>query len=399
MRIDSCTARAISDSRGRPTIEVELTSGAFSSRDSVPSGKSTGSHEETERRDPDGGVAGEIANENSEIAGAIVGRDFASPGEVDAFLIALDGTPNKSRLGANEILSVSLASHRLFALTAGIPLWKYISKITGYEPKAPALFANVMNGGVHAKMRLPFQEYMVVAGAPTARESFAALEVLFKKLEEELVREVGVSVPMGDEGGYSPTFDTLEKPFAILSKLIAGNPHFSLAIDVAASEFFKDPEYHLLNEAYSREELLSVYQGLAERFPLRSIEDPFAEDDEEGFRAITASLGSSCRIVGDDLTVTDPERIAHAAGEKLANAVIVKPNQIGTVTETFAAIKAARAAGWGVIVSHRSGETMDTFIADLAYGVGADGLKAGGLAQPERIEKYARLAQIELENA
>ncbi len=400
MRIDSCRAHEILDSRGRPTIEVELTSGTRAATAGVPSGKSTGSHEAKELRDADGkGEVRAVAEVNGEIARLLLSREWSSPDEIDAALIALDGTLGKSRLGSNSILGASMAAVRLFAFAEGVPLWNYISIRSGYEPHAPPLFANVMNGGVHAKMRLPFQEYMVVAAAPPAGESFAELQRLFGNLKTELERETGADVPMGDEGGYSPTFSTLEKPFAILSKLIAGNVHFSLAIDAAASELFADTEYHLLGKAYSREELLGVYEELARRFPLKSIEDPFAEGDEEGFRAITAALGNSIRIVGDDLTVTDPDRIARAARLRMANAVIIKPNQIGTVTETLAAIKAARAAGWSIIVSHRSGETLDTFIADLAYGVGADGIKAGGLAQRERIEKYARLVAIEREAA
>jgi len=400
MRIDSCTAREILDSRGRPTIEVELKSGALSATAGVPSGKSTGSHEAKELRDEGGkGILRAVAAVNGEIAALLSSCDWESLQDIDAALIALDGTSDKHRLGSNSILGTSMAALRLFALEQGVPLWKYISIQTGYEPKAPHLFTNVINGGVHADMRLPFQEYMVVAAAPTVKESFAELKKLFDILKTELERETGSPVPMGDEGGYSPTFDTLEKPFAILSKLSAGKPHLSLAIDAAASELFTEVEYHLIGEGYSREELLGVYTGLAKRFPLKSIEDPFAEGDEEGFRAITAALGESHLIVGDDLTVTDPARIARAATERLANAVIVKPNQIGTVTETFAAVKAARAAGWKVIVSHRSGETLDSFISDLAYGIGADGIKAGGLAQQERVEKYLRLIEIEAEAA
>lgn len=400
MRIDSCTASAISDSRGRPTIEVELVSGSLSLRAGVPSGKSTGSHEAKELRDEDGdGVSRALAVVNGEVAALLLSREWESFQDIDAALIALDGTADKSRLGSNSILGTSMAAVRLFASAESVPLWKYIAAESGYVPHAPALFANVMNGGVHAKMRLPFQEYMIVAKAPTANESFVELKELFETLKTELEQETGTDVPMGDEGGYSPVFDSLEKPFEILSKLVAGNQYFSLAIDAAASELFKEGTYTLIGKSYSRDELLGVYESLTKKFPLRSIEDPFAEDDTEGFKNITKALGVTHRIVGDDLTVTNPVRIADAARKQLANAVIIKPNQIGTVTETLEAVHTARAAGWGIIVSHRSGETLDTFISDFAYGIGADGIKAGGLAQRERLEKYLRLVEIETKPA
>ncbi len=396
MNIDSCFARETVDSRERPTVEVELGHSEMIALAGVPSGKSTGSHEARELRDEDGrGVTRAIAAVDGEISSMLVGREWSSPEEIDAALIALDGTPDKGRLGSNSMLGVSMAAWRLFAMEEGVELWRYLANKTGYTPRMPRIFSNVINGGVHANMRLPFQEYMLIAAADTVRESFDELYKLFTDLRHTLEQETRAMVPMGDEGGYSPTFDTIDKPFEILSGLIKGHPHFSLAIDAAASELFENGAYHILGKTYSRDELLVVYRGLAARYPLESIEDPFAEDDTQGFAAITEALGGTRLIVGDDLTVTNKTRIQSAIEAKLANALLVKPNQIGTISETLEAIRLAREARWEIIVSHRSGETKDTFIADLAYGIGAYGLKAGGLTQQERLEKYERLIEIE----
>ena len=439
MHIISCKATEIKDTRGRPTVKVELVAriaedvggllplpgrervgvmvAEVCATASVPSGKSTGSHEARELRDADGnGVSQALELLNGEVSTLSCSREFATLHELDEALLSLDGTPNKSRLGSNGILAVSIAAARLFAKERGVPLWKYLAEESGSTPAAPRLFANVINGGAHADFRLPFQEYMVVCGGEeqTVEESFVALSSLYEELREVLLFEVQhqdphlnplpegeeATLPMGDEGGYSPTFSTIEKPFEILAKLIKGKPALSLAIDAAASELLASGEketYKLLDRTYSRTELLALYEHLAQTFPLASIEDPFAEDDREGFRAINASLGARTTIVGDDLTVTNPTRIAAAAQEKLANAVIIKPNQIGSVTETLAAVSKACENGWKIIVSHRSGETDDTFIADLAYGLGTHGIKAGGLAQKERLEKYHRLLEIERE--
>ena len=436
MHIISCKATEIKDTRGRPTVKVKvaarITEGVgglppLPGREkagvrvvevraiaSVPSGKSTGSHEAKELRDADGnGVSRALELLNGEVSALIYSREFSTLRELDEALLVLDGTPDKSRLGSNGILAVSIAAARLFAKERGVPLWKYLAEESNSTPTAPRLFANVINGGAHADFRLPFQEYMVVCGGEgqEVEQSFSALSELYKELRGVLAHECGEEVSMGDEGGYSPTFSTIEKPFEILAKLIEGKPGLSLAIDAAASELLVPGEketYKLLDRTYSRIDLLALYANLTQAFPLASIEDPFAEDDREGFRNITAqftkvkpmsNIGFTFvnLIVADDLTVTNPARIAAAAQEKLANAVIVKPNQIGSVTETLAAVRVARENGWKIIVSHRSGETNDTFIADLAYGLGAHGIKAGGLAQKERLEKYHRLLEIERE--
>lgn len=398
MRIDTLHAQAIPDTRGRPTVETTLSAGAFSATASVPSGKSTGSHEAVELD-----ATRAIENVNGELASALTGRDFASPDELDAFLIDLDGTPEKSRLGANAILSVSIAAERLFALEKGMPLWKAIANRlpaqagAGTTPSAPRLFVNVMNGGVHAlpaqagDFKLPFQEYMLVVGGKTSTALPVAHEA-FVKLGERLG-----NVPMGDEGGYAPTFKTLEQPFEILAELVKEFPGTSIAIDAAASEFFKDGAYQLLGKSYSADELMGVYQGLASLYPIHSIEDPFDEESADDFTRFTATLGDKILIIGDDLTCTNPWRIAEAAAQKEINAVLIKPNQIGTVKEAIEAVQATYAAGWKAIASHRSGETNDTFISDFAYGIGAYGIKAGGLGQRERLEKYDRLLAIERE--
>lgn len=389
MRIDRLEAKSILDTRGKPTIETTISANTFSATASVPSGKSTGSHEACELRDTDGNVTSAIKNVNEEIAKAIVGRRFESPDELDAFLIQLDGTENKSRLGANAILSVSIAAMRLSAMLEGIPLWRAIAERAKTKSSAPRLFVNVMNGGVHADFKLPFQEYILVVEGKTS-EAFPVAQEIFVKLGEKLG-----PVPMGDEGGYAPTFDAIERPFEILSELIKEYPNVSIAIDAAASELFHDGSYKLLDKSYSPDELLALYENLVAHFPIHSIEDPFSENSGEDFAKLTAQLGEKILVVGDDLTVTNPARIKTAVENKEINAVLIKPNQIGTIKEALEAVKETYAAGFKAVASHRSGETMDTFIADFAYGVGAHGIKAGGLGQKERLEKYKRLLSIE----
>ena len=393
MRIDHVTARQILDTRGRPTIETTLSSGDLHATASVPSGKSTGEHEAVEKRDADDSVASEVANENGEIAEALATRDFETPDELDAFLIELDGTPNKSRLGANEILSVSIATQRLFALQGGVPLWKAIAQRGGFTATAPRLFVNVMNGGVHAGFKLPLQEYMLVVGGQTG-SALPIAQKAFSRLGELLLKS-SFNGEMGDEGGYAPTFDTLEKPFEILSELVKEFPGTKIAIDVAASQLFHDGAYHILGKEYSTDELARTYANLVGHFPVISIEDPFDEHATADFVRLTAAVNGRILIVGDDFTCTNPELIADAIQKKAINAVLIKPNQIGTVMEAIRAVQETHVAGFKAIASHRSGETDDTFIADFAYGIGAYGIKAGGLGQRERLEKYARLLAIE----
>jgi len=390
MRIDGVSAKSILDTRGRPTVETTLSTDTFSATVSVPSGKSTGSHEACELRDGDGGVSVAISNINGEIAKTIIGRSFDLPDELDSLLIKLDGTPNKSRLGANAILSVSIAAMRLSAMLEGTPLWNAVARRADTTPSAPRLYVNIMGGGAHADFRLPFQEYLLIIDGKTSAALPIAREI-FSKIGEQL----GAKIPMGDEGGYSPSFDTIEKPFEIFSELVKEFPNTSIAIDAAASELFHDGIYRLLEKSYSSKELLHLYENLVAQFPIHSIEDPFAENADDDFARLTAALGGKILIIGDDLTVTDPARIKDAANNKEINAVIIKPNQIGTVREAIEAVKETYAAGFKAVASHRSGETSDTFIADFAYGIGAHGLKAGGLGQRERLVKYERLLAIE----
>mgnify|MGYP001573307273 FL=1 len=387
MRIDKIAARTILDTRGRPTIETTLNARDLEAIASVPSGKSTGEREAVELD-----AVSAIENVTGEIAAVLGGRDFSSLDELDVLLIALDGTRDKSRLGANAILSVSIAAQRLFALQENIPLWKAVANRAETTPSAPRLFVNVMNGGVHAGFKLPFQEYMLVVDDRTS-VALAIAQKAFIKLGEIL----GQDTPMGDEGGYAPTFDTLERPFEILAELVEEFPDTSTAIDAAASQLFHDGAYKILNKSYSSEELTRVYENLIAHFPIHSIEDPFNENARDDFVRITATLGEKKLIIGDDLTCSNPKLISDAIKNKAVNAVIIKPNQIGTVSEAIESVKIAQSAGLKVIASHRSGETDDTFISDLAYGVGAYGIKAGGLGQKERLEKYSRLLAIERE--
>jgi enolase len=395
MKITSIQARSIFDSRGNPTIEVELGSGTLFAHASVPSGKSAGSKEAHEKRDADGGVEGVIKSITECIIPALIMRDFSYPDEIDAFVRELDGTPDKSNLGANALLAVSIAATKLFALAQGKRLWKYIADMNGFEPKFPRLYMNVLNGGAHADFHLPFQEYILVAeGRP--HEAYDRATMVFWELGQLLKETIG-NVSLGDEGGYMPKFGTIEKPFELLRTLVFPGDEISLAIDAAASEFYNDGAYRVLDKQYSTDELLRVYQDLVARFGLISIEDPFAENDKEGFKKMTATLGNRILVVGDDLTVTNPGILKSMIAEKAGNALIVKPNQIGTLQEVYDAVRCAHDAGWSIIASHRSGETGDSFIADLAVGIGAFGLKAGAPSQKERVAKYDRLLEIERE--
>ncbi len=394
MKITSVSATQVLDTREKPTVEVTLIAGEMVVHASVPSGKSTGSHEALELRDADGGMETAIANVEGEIAALITSREWSSADEIDTALIALDGTPNKSRLGANAVLGVSIAAQRLFAEAAGVPLWKAIAERGGFSAAAPRLYLNFMNGGEHADFRLPFQEYIFVVGGKTS-EAYAIAQDAFAKLGTVLKSNFNTEIPMGDEGGYSPKFDDIEKPFEMLAALVAEHSGTSIAIDAAANALRNDiGGYTLTGKDYTPDELRALYAGLIKKFPFHSIEDPFAETAMGDFAKLTAEAGEVI-IVGDDLTVTNPERIKTAREAKAITAVLIKPNQIGSVKEAIEAVQMTRAAGWAAICSHRSGETDDTFIADFAYGIGAHGIKAGGLGQKERREKYERLVEIE----
>ena len=396
MKITQVRADEIKDSRGAATIEVALVSADIEAKGAVPSGKSTGTKEALELRDPDGSVTTARKNVTETIATILMGQEWNSPEEIDRAIISLDGTKNKTRLGANALLGVSIAAHRLFAKARNIPLWKLIAESNKTTPKAPRLFMNVMNGGVHADFRLPFQEYMLIVAGKTARESYERAQVAFGKLGT-ILKDCCGKVPMGDEGGYSPLLSDVEGPFSHLSMLSYGLHDMSIGIDAAASEFFKKEQYIISGQAHSRAELLALYQTLIESYHVASIEDPFAEDDVLGFTELVQQVEGKALVIGDDLTVTNPELIKKFATSRSATGVIIKPNQIGTVTETCEAARVAREVGWDIVVSHRSGETLDTFVADLAFGLGAYGLKAGAPTQSVRRVKYERLLEAEEE--
>lgn len=398
MRIDQAIATEIRDSRGTPTVEVTLRSGDLSVRASVPSGKSTGAKEAHEKRDHDGkGVTDAIRGLRDLVFPRIEGERFAFPNDIDHLLLEVDGTSDKSHLGANAMLAVSIASTKLAAALSGLPLWKFIGTHSGATPSLPRLYMNVLNGGAHAQFHSPFQEYIIVAGGnEQIARAYEDVVRAFWKLGDVVKREVGV-VPLGDEGGYAPVCNTLDLPFKMIREVIEEKPDMAIAIDAAASEIFMDGYYTFGKESYDRKELLALYQSLVQKFGLVSIEDPFAEDDVEGFQEMTRLLGKDILVVGDDLTATNPNVVSAMADSRAANAMIVKPNQIGTLLEVYRAAGIAKNAGWELIASHRSGETEDTFIADLAVGLGCYGIKAGAPTQKERVAKYDRLVEIEKE--
>lgn len=396
MKIKNAEVREITDSRGRPTIEVTLGIGTLMATASVPSGKSTGSKEALEKRDADGqGVQSVMVLLRGEVFPKLISRTFENQRALDTFLIELDGTANKARLGANGILAISIAFAKLSALSRGLPLWQYIADSEGFFISYPRLYMNVMNGGAHANFRLPFQEYIVVVGGnPT--HAYERAQSIFRTLGDIIHAEVG-EAPMGDEGGYSPHFDLIGRPFEILRDLIHGEDDMSIAIDAAATEFARGEQYELLGKSYTHADLINIYLELIRKYGLRSIEDPFSEDDAGCFAGFLSLAPEGTLVVGDDLTVTNPRFLKDMIVAHAGNALIVKPNQIGTLSEVYDTVRLAHSAGWKTIVSHRSGETEDSFIADLAVGIGAYGLKAGAPSQHVRAVKYERLIAIEKE--
>jgi enolase len=400
-------AREILDSRGHPTVEVEvyLDSGA-EGRAAVPSGASTGSAEALELRDDDRrrfggrGVLQAVRNVERVIAAELKGMDAADQALIDRTLCQLDGTPQKETLGANAILGVSLACARAAAEDLGLPLFRYLGGPNARTLPLPLM--NVINGGVHADNRLDFQEFMLVpAGVPSFAEALRAGAEIFHALRR-LLREQGLATSVGDEGGFAPDLAGAEAALTLLVRAIEAAGYRPgedvwLALDVAATELWRDGRYQAPGEgaAWDTAELIGVYERLAARFPLVSIEDGLREDDWEGWVELTARLGDRLQVVGDDLFVTNTQRLAEGIARGAANAVLVKLNQIGTLTETLDAIELARAAGYGVVISHRSGETEDTFIADLAVAVNAGQIKTGSLSRSDRVAKYNQLLRIE----
>ncbi len=400
-------AREILDSRGNPTIEVEvvLASGA-EGRAAVPSGASTGSGEALELRDGDKrryggkGVRQAVKNVEQVIGPELKGTDALDQAWIDRTLCLLDGTPQKESLGANAMLGVSLACARAAADDLGVPLFRYLGGPAARTLPVPLM--NVVNGGVHADNRLDFQEFMLVpAGLPSFAEALRAGAEVFQTLKR-LLREQGLATGVGDEGGFAPDLPSAEATLALLVRAIEAAGYrpggdIWLALDVAASELWREGRYRAPGEGveWKTEELIDVYERLAGRFPLVSIEDGLREDDWDGWVSLTRRLGSRLQLVGDDVFVTNPARLADGIRLGAANAILIKVNQIGTLTETLEAVELAKSAGYGVVISHRSGETEDHFIADLAVGVNAGQIKTGSLSRSDRIAKYNQLLRIE----
>lgn len=412
-KITKIHAREILDSRGNPTIEADvyLESGATACA-AVPSGASTGSKEALELRDGDKkrflgkGVLKAVANVNKIIAKALVGQESGNQKEIDRIMIELDGTANKSKLGANAILGVSMAVLKASAYDAQMPLFAYIAEkfdgIVKGKYILPVPMMNIINGGAHADNSADIQEFMIVpVGAKNFREAVRMGAEIFHNLKKVL-KEKKLNTNVGDEGGFAPTLSSNKEALDVIMSAIdsAGykaGKDISIAIDSAASGFFENGKYNLKKDGLklTGTEMVGYYEKLVSQYPLMSIEDGLAEDDWENWKLLNKKLGKKIQIVGDDIFVTNPEIIKKGIKEKAANAVLIKVNQIGTVSETVEAVKMAQRAGWGTVISHRSGETEDTFIADFAVGLGAGQIKTGSLSRTDRVAKYNQLMRIE----
>ena len=403
-------AREVLDSRGNPTVEVEVATEAHFASAIVPSGASTGVHEAVELRDGDKnryggkGVLKAVENVNTIFAKEFMGADPRNQKEIDQRMIEMDGTPNKGNLGANAILGFSLAVSRLAAMEEGIPYYQYLGNLgnQGESHLMPTPMMNVLNGGQHAIKSTDLQEFMIMPiGALTYREALRFGAETFHALKK-IVKEAGYSTSVGDEGGFSPSLPKNEDAIKLIIQAIekAGfkpGEDIAIAMDAAASEFFEDGKYNLKTEdrMLTSEEMVDYYADLISKYPIISIEDGLAEDDWEGWALMTQKLGNKIQIVGDDLLVTNTERLKKAIEGENANSILIKLNQIGTLTETIEAINMAHDAGWTAVVSHRSGETEDTTIADLVVGMGTGQIKTGSLCRSERMAKYNQLLRIE----
>ena len=398
--------REILDSRGYPTVEAEvfLDDGAHGEA-GVPSGASTGVHEAHELRDGGDrylgkGVLQAVENINEEIADKIAGVEADDQRLLDEALIALDGTENKSRLGANAILGVSIATAKAAAESAGLPLYRYLGGPNAHVLPVPMM--NIVNGGAHADSGVDVQEFMIAPiGAETFSEALRMGAEIYHALKS-VIKGKGLSTGLGDEGGFAPEAESTKAALELIMEAIekAGyepGKDVGLALDVASSEFYKDGKYHFEGGEHTAEEMAHVYEELLTEFPIVSIEDPLQEDDWEGYTKLTAAIGDKVQIVGDDFFVTNPARLAEGIEKKAANALLVKVNQIGTLTETFDAVEMAHRAGYHTMMSHRSGETADTFIADLAVALNCGQIKTGAPARSERVAKYNQLLRIEQE--
>jgi len=401
-KIKSIIAREIKDSRNKPTVEVELETGKGVFIASVPSGASTGINEALELRDEDGrGVLLAIKNVNEIIAPKLIGHDVTDQREIDRTMIELDGTENKSKLGANAILGVSMAVCRAGAAAKKLPLYQHIAELaeSGTPLAIPLPMFNILNGGAHAKNDLDIQEFMIVPQKKTMQENLIIGNNIFAKLKEAVRANFGDEhLGLGDEGGFAPPISKAEQALFLIKNASEGHENdVKFALDCASSEFYKDGKYDLEGRELTRAELTEFYKDLIAKFPIISIEDAFAEEDWQGWEEFTKEMSGKITIIGDDLTTTNIKRIKDAHNKSAINAVLIKLNQIGSVSETIDAINMTKSFGWKVIVSHRSGETMDNFIADLAVGAGADWLKSGSPAKEERMVKYQRVVEIENE--
>ncbi|WPZ33246.1 phosphopyruvate hydratase [Thalassobaculum sp. OXR-137] len=401
------TAREVLDSRGNPTVEVDvaLETGAIG-RAAVPSGASTGAYEAVEKRDGDPkryggkGVLAAVDAVNGEIFDTLSGREACEQLLIDRALIDLDGTENKSRLGANALLGVSMAVAKASAAEMEQPLWRYLGG--AYAHVLPTPMMNIVNGGAHADNPIDFQEFMIMpVSAPTFAEALRCGAEVFQALKKRLVAD-GHNTNVGDEGGFAPNLSTADEALGAIMKSIEAAGYkpgedVMIALDPASTEFFKDGKYVLAGEGKTldTEGMIKLYADLCSRYPIVSIEDALSEDDWDGFKALTAEIGKKVQIVGDDLYVTNPKRLKRGIAEDSGNAILVKVNQIGTLSETLETIHTAQAARFGTVISHRSGETEDTTIADIAVATNAGQIKTGSLSRSDRIAKYNQLLRIE----
>lgn len=408
--IQSVHARQIMDSRGNPTIECDVTlSGGAFGRAAVPSGASTGSFEALELRDGGNaymgkGVTTAVKNVNEIIAPAIIGMPADDQTALDEKMLALDGTANKEKLGANAILAVSLAAARAAAAQSGLPLYKYIANVYGNENPCvlPRPMMNIINGGAHADNGLDAQEFMIIPnGAKNEADAIRMGSEIFHHLKK-ILKSGGNSTNVGDEGGFAPNFHSCAQALDTIIAAIrdAGyvpGDQVSIGLDVASSEFYADGVYNFEGKKLSSDQMIEFYEKLIAQYPIISIEDALAEEDWDGWRKLTDAIGKKCQLVGDDLFVTNPARLHRGIDAGVANAILIKVNQIGTLTETLRAIKMAQDAKYGVIISHRSGETEDTTIADLAVATNAGQIKTGSMSRTDRMAKYNQLLRIEEE--
>jgi enolase len=404
------TAREVLDSRGNPTVEAEVLTASGSGRAAVPSGASTGEHEAVELRDGDKkrylgkGVRQAVQNVEEKLAPAILGMSALDQATVDRILLDVDGTPNKSRIGANAILAVSMAVARAGADTVGLPLWRYLGGARARVLPTPMM--NIVNGGQHADNGLEIQEFMIQpVGFDSFAEALRAGVEVFHALKQNLKQD-GLTIAVGDEGGFAPRLASNEEAIQRVMQAISDAGYepgkdIGIALDAASSEFFKDGRYTFDKKPRSAAELVDIYADLCGRYPILSIEDGLAEDDWDGWKLLTDRLGGKVQLVGDDLFVTNVTRLAEGIQKGIANAILIKLNQIGSVTETLDTIRLADEAGYRSVISHRSGETEDAFIADLSVATNAGQIKTGSLSRSDRVAKYNQLLRIadELEGA